>query len=218
MSTAAPSLDLPKLSQACVASTPHTMSPAMALALRASFGSVEAWRDAMARLCAAPAGWAVMGYDAQLARLVLNLTTHSEAAPHLGAPLLAVAALSTLDNIAWDDVYERYQQAVHAAAAAWAIQAADLTDALVLDVRRDAIFEQASTTLPGAQWRDPAQVANWGPELPRGQPVAVYCIYGHEVGQATALRLRALGVNARYLAGGIDAWTQTGRSLQAKPS
>jgi Fe-Mn family superoxide dismutase len=31
-------------------------------------------------------------------------------------------------------------------------------------------------------------------------------VYGHEVGRATALRLRAAGIDAHFLRGGIDGW------------
>ena len=44
----------------------------------------------------------------------------------------------------------------------------------------------------------------------------VYCIYGHEVGRATVLRLRAQGVKARFLRGGIDGWQAAGRPLDPK--
>jgi superoxide dismutase, Fe-Mn family len=45
----------------------------------------------------------------------------------------------------------------------------------------------------------------------------VYCVYGHEVGRVTALRLQAAGLKARYLVGGIDAWQAAGRPLVDKP-
>jgi superoxide dismutase, Fe-Mn family len=34
--------------------------------------------------------------------------------------------------------------------------------------------------------------------------------------RATAMRLRAAGVDARFLRGGIDAWKSAGRPLAAK--
>ena len=70
--------------------------------------------------------------------------------------------------------------------------------------------------IPGSSWHDPAEVAKWSGELPRDQPLVVYCIYGHEVGRATALRLRARGLDARFLSGGIDGWEKAGRPLQPK--
>ena len=70
--------------------------------------------------------------------------------------------------------------------------------------------------IPGAQWRDPAHVAEWSAELPPDREVIVYCVYGHEVGRATAMRLRAAGVNARYLHGGIDGWQAAGETLAPK--
>ena len=52
--------------------------------------------------------------------------------------------------------------------------------------------------------------------MPIDENVVVYCVYGHEVGRATALRLRAQGVKARFLRGGIDAWQAAGRPLDPK--
>jgi Fe-Mn family superoxide dismutase len=40
--------------------------------------------------------------------------------------------------------------------------------------------------------------------VPTDRKVIVYCVYGHEVGRAAALRLRARGVDAHFLRGGID--------------
>jgi superoxide dismutase, Fe-Mn family len=59
-------------------------------------------------------------------------------------------------------------------------------------------------------------VDRWAEELAPGQAVTVYCVYGHEVGRVTALRLRAAGINARYLHGGIHDWQAAGRPLQDK--
>jgi Fe-Mn family superoxide dismutase len=70
--------------------------------------------------------------------------------------------------------------------------------------------------IPGAQWRDPGDVGTWAVQLPRDREVVVYCVYGHEVGRATAMRLCAAGIRARYLRGGIDAWKASGRQLQSK--
>ena len=53
-------------------------------------------------------------------------------------------------------------------------------------------------------------------ELPADREVIVYCVYGHEVGRATAMRLRAAGLNARYLRGGIDGWQAAGQALEPK--
>lgn len=72
--------------------------------------------------------------------------------------------------------------------------------------------------IPGARWYDPAAVATWSAELPAGRELIVYCVYGHEVGRATAMRLRAAGLNARYLRGGIDGWQSAGLPLVDKPA
>jgi len=92
----------------------------------------------------------------------------------------------------------------------------DLAGALLLDVRRTAAYEAAASVIPGSSWHDPANVAAWAGSLPAGRPVVVYCVHGHEVSQGTAAQLRAAGLNARYLRGGISAWQAAGRPLQAK--
>jgi Fe-Mn family superoxide dismutase len=78
------------------------------------------------------------------------------------------------------------------------------------------MFEKAETVIPGARWHDPVAVGAWASEVPTDREVVVYCVYGHEVGRATAMRLRAQGLKARYLRGGIDGWRAAGRPLEAK--
>jgi superoxide dismutase, Fe-Mn family len=136
----------------------------------------------------------------------------------LAPPAPAGHALDAwFEAVDWSAVYERYQAAVHAASEACAATQDEVRGTLLLDVRRAGIYEQATQIIDGARWRDPAQVAQWARELPAEREVVVYCIYGHEVGRATALRLRAAGINARFLQGGFDAWKTAGRPLAAKP-
>jgi superoxide dismutase, Fe-Mn family len=180
------------------------MLPTMALALHANFGSVALWQAAFdalpgARLVFVPASGALQNIAA-----LKDLPAAAEVL-HAGP---------TAPD--WAVVYERYQAAVHAATQGCAAGQKDLRDAHVLDVRRAGMFAQASTMIPGATWYDPALVGQWSQDLPRDKAVVVYCIYGHEVGRATALRLRAAGIDARFLSGGIDAWVSAGLPLQAK--
>ena len=119
-------------------------------------------------------------------------------------------------TVVWDTVRERYQDTVHGAGDGLAADDAPIDQPIVLDVRRAGVFEQASAMLPGAVWRDPARVGEWAGELPADREVIVYCVFGHEVSRNAVLQLRAAGVNARYLAGGIDAWQKSGQSVQAK--
>jgi Fe-Mn family superoxide dismutase len=52
--------------------------------------------------------------------------------------------------------------------------------------------------------------------MPAQRELLVYCVYGHEVSRVAALRLRAAGLHARYLLGGIEGWRAAGRPLDAK--
>jgi len=97
---------------------------------------------------------------------------------------------------------------------------------VVLDVRRAPAFAAAETMIVGALSRDPAEIETWAgafvATVPADRPVAVYCLHGHEASRDAAARLRRAGVDARVLAGGIEAWIEAGlptrRKLAAGPA
>jgi Fe-Mn family superoxide dismutase len=214
----------------------QTRMPAMALALDANFGSVDRWRSefvAMGKALGGGSGWVLLTFLPRDGSLVNQWAADHTDALAGGIPILALdmyehayhmdygaAAAAYVDafmvNIDWAQVYERYQGAVHGASESLAASQDDLAAAQVLDVRRAGMFEKAGTVITGASWRDPAAIADWAPDVPRDKEIVVYCVYGHEVGRATALRLRAQGVRARFLRGGIDAWQAAGRPVDAK--
>src|SRR5437867_283487 len=82
------------------------------------------------------------------------------------------------------------------------------TSPLVIDVRRAAGFDTDDRMIVGALRRPPETVDEWRGELAAGRPVVVYCMHGHEVSQNAAAALRASGVAARYLEGGIAGWVE----------
>lgn len=210
--------------------------PAMELALTANFGSLARWRDefsACAKALAGGSGWMLLVFLPLEGCLVNQWASDHTQAVAGGVPLLALdmyehayhmdfgaAAGAYVDTcmaaIDWAALYARYQAAVHAASEPYGADPAELAGTTLLDVRRAGVFEQAGTMLPEARWRDPGAVAQWAGELPGDRAVTVYCVYGHEVSRSTVLRLRAAGVNARFLRGGIDAWTQAGRPLEQR--
>ena len=85
----------------------------------------------------------------------------------------------------------------------------------LLDVRRDIKRAAEADELPSTLWRNPAHWLDWKDKVPIGAPVVVYCAYGHELSQAMAACLRALGHDARHLEGGIEAWRKAGHPTQA---
>jgi Fe-Mn family superoxide dismutase len=231
------SMLLHELYFASLAATPQAMEPACALALAANFGSVERWQaefSACAKAQAGGSGWLLLTFQPREGTLVNQWAADHTHAVAGGVPLLALdmyehayhmdygagaaayvdACMAAID---WPAVYERYQAAVHAASERFACSADEVGDALLIDVRRAGVFARAPTMIAGAGHRDPQQVAEWGGELEAGRPVVVYCVYGHEVGRATALRLRAAGHDARFLRGGIADWESSGRPLRSRP-
>lgn len=212
------------------------MAPAMALALHASFGSPERWREefvAMGKALGGGCGWVLLSFQPREGTLVNQWAADHTHALAGAVPILALdmyehayhmdfgAAAGRyvdafMDNIDWSGVYGRYQKAVQAASEPLGVSAAELKDSRLLDVRRAGVFEQADSMILGAHWHDPAAIEQWAPGLPRDQEVTVYCVYGHEVGRSTALRLRAAGLKARFLRGGFDGWQSEGRPLASK--
>ncbi len=212
------------------------MVPAMELALRASFGSVARWREefvAMGKALGGGSGWVLLVFQSREGALVNQWSADHTHAIAGGVPILALDMYehayhmdfgasagqyvdAYMENIRWERVYERYQQAVEHASDAFGAGQDELEGAVLLDVRRSAIHEQSDAVIPGAEWRDPGDVSTWARRLPGDRDVVVYCVYGHEVGRATAVRLRAAGIRARYLRGGFDAWKAAGKPLQSK--
>ena len=214
----------------------HSMAPAMTLALAANFGSADRWRSefvGMGKALGGGSGWVLLTFLPRDGSLVNQWAADHTNGVAGGVPILALdmyehsyhlgygaAAATYVDafmcNVDWAQVYARYQVAVHDASETFAAGHDDLETAQVLDVRRAGVFDKAETVIPGATWRDPAAVATWARDVPKDKEIVVYCVYGHEVGRATALRLRAQGVNARFLRGGIDEWQAAGRPVDAK--
>lgn len=214
----------------------RTMALAMALALQSSFGSVERWREefvAMGKALGGGSGWVLLIFQPREGTLVNQWSADHTHALAGGMPLLALdmyehsyhldfgAAAGPyvdafMENIDWARVYERYQRAVEASSDGLGASHDDLKGARLLDVRRAGVYEQAGAVIPGATWRDPQAVDEWAATLPKDEPVVVYCVYGHEVGRSTAMRLQAAGIRARFLRGGIDGWKAAGQPLQAK--
>jgi len=136
-----------------------------------------------------------------------------------------------MGNVRWEHVAARLHEArvgigaPPSAAALPAVAVEDLRDMLeggdrvaVLDVRLAEDFEAARDLLPTATHVDPGHVAEAVDSLPRDVPVAVYCVYGFWVSQDAVAELRARGVDARVVSGGIAAWHAMGGKTVPRPA
>ena len=88
----------------------------------------------------------------------------------------------------------------------------------LIDARRLAARQADGTEIAGGRWQDPALWLNWKDAVPNDALVVLYCAHGHELSQGLAAALRAMGVDARYLAGGIAAWKAAGAAVVALSS
>lgn len=93
---------------------------------------------------------------------------------------------------------------------------------IIVDVRRDADFAGSGRLVGPAFHRSPDDVERWQSDLPHGREVVTYCFHGEQVSQGVAIALRAIGIDATFLEGGIAAWTERGlpihRNIGTSPS
>lgn len=83
-------------------------------------------------------------------------------------------------------------------------------DVEILDVRRKADYEADPHMIPAARWRNPEEMTQWSPEIPRDREVVIYCARGGSVSNSVLDHLLETQVKARYIEGGIAAWKAAG--------
>jgi Fe-Mn family superoxide dismutase len=187
------------------------------------------WSPTLGRLVnqwAADHAHCLAGSDILLALDMYEHAYHLDFGANAGAYVDAF-----MNNVRWEYVAARLFEArariaaPPAAAALPVLAVEDLRDLLeggsriaVLDVRMADDFEVARDLLPTATHVDPGHVADAVDSLPRDVPVAVYCVYGFWVSQDAVTELRARGVDARVVSGGIAAWHAMGGKTVPRPA
>lgn len=211
--------------------TVSDIPPPMTVALTANFGSVQRWKEefvAMGRAQSGGSGWVLLSFSPLAGGLVNQWAADPAHALAGAVPILALDMYehayhidyganaagyidAYMSNIHWQGVHQRYQRIVHDTAQQHVADVKDgFASRLLLDVRRAGAFEEATDMISGALWRDPARTQEWAKEISPHQKVIVYCVAGHEMSRGTALLLRALGLDAQFLLGGIEAWKSCG--------
>jgi len=89
---------------------------------------------------------------------------------------------------------------------------------IIFDVRRHDAFAAGQQILPTARWREHTQTEEWARRLPADAHVVCYCVHGHGVSQAATAMLRATGIDAQFLVGGIEGWIEAGGVTISKPA
>ena len=86
----------------------------------------------------------------------------------------------------------------------------------VFDVRRKEDLDASAESVPGAEWKDPAQIDQWIKAVPHDQDIVIYCVRGGSVSNSVVDRLQASGVKARFIEGGIEGFKAAGGEVVAK--
>jgi rhodanese-related sulfurtransferase len=92
----------------------------------------------------------------------------------------------------------------------------ELAGKYLLDVRRSDDMAASTEQLAGANWRDPAKLADWADSLPRDQDIVLYCVRGGGVSNSVVDALQAKGLKARFIEGGIEGWKAAGGEVVGK--
>jgi len=84
----------------------------------------------------------------------------------------------------------------------------------IVDARPWPAVSRSPEIMQGATWRNPERVQEWAGELSKTEPVVVFCSYGFHVGCKTAIALRDLGFDAKFMTGGHSAWKAIGGAVK----
>lgn len=80
----------------------------------------------------------------------------------------------------------------------------------VLDVRRQNDYDADKVKLPGVEWKNPDQLADWSSKLPKENEIVIYCARGGSVSNSVLDALLTKGLKARFIEGGIEGWKGAG--------
>lgn len=92
----------------------------------------------------------------------------------------------------------------------------ELAGKYLLDVRRPSDCDASTEQLTGANWKNPEQLADWADALPKNQDIVLYCVHGGSVSNSIVDALRAKGLKARFIEGGIEGWKAAGGEVVTK--
>jgi Fe-Mn family superoxide dismutase len=87
----------------------------------------------------------------------------------------------------------------------------------IIDARPRHFVSRTQDIMEGAVWRDPERVQAWAGDLSKSDPVVVFCVYGFHVGCRTAIALRDIGLDAKFMKGGHSAWRAMGGAVRLNP-
>jgi rhodanese-related sulfurtransferase len=88
----------------------------------------------------------------------------------------------------------------------------------IVDTRKRAVYDAAPGLVPGAVWRDIADIGQWSVALDPRRPTVFTCRFAHYMSQSAAAQLRGEGYDARVLEGGYAAWVEAKLPLVDKPA
>jgi Fe-Mn family superoxide dismutase len=204
----------------------------MAKALAGGSGwAILAWSERLGRLVNQWAADHAHNLPGATPILALDMYEH---AYHLDFGAKAAAYVDqVMANLNWERIGSRYRMAIgeglnedkfflpygapaqeeariSAEELKFALETDDNRRPVLLDLCLAKDLPRRTDMLAGASMHAPGAFQHWVEELPRGRPIAVYCICGFQVSGTAVTELRRRGYDARALIGGITAWHAIG--------
>ncbi|MBI3188076.1 MAG: sulfurtransferase [Gammaproteobacteria bacterium] len=91
-----------------------------------------------------------------------------------------------------------------------------ISNKLILDVRRESDLATSKEQLANAQWKNPEQISSWADKLPKDKDIVLYCVRGGSVSNSVVDALQAKGLKACFIEGGIEGWKAAGGAVIAR--
>src|SRR5262249_13503690 len=77
---------------------------------------------------------------------------------------------------------------------------------ILLDIRRPDAFDADDRMIVSAIRRPPDDIGTWTKKLPSGRPIVIYGSDGNKANEGIVTSLRAAGIDAACLDGGLSGW------------
>jgi len=86
----------------------------------------------------------------------------------------------------------------------------------LIEVRRAEDRVQDPAAIPGSTWHDPAALASWSPDHGPDLEIVLHCVHGGSVSNSVLDALRAQGLSASYIGGGLEGWKAAGQTTESQ--
>jgi rhodanese-related sulfurtransferase len=147
-----------------------------------------------------------------------RITAGYHAAAHVMGWVLIGLAAGYAGVQVWSWNKSRASRSVATVSPAEAARALSAGTAAIFDVRSHGYYDRSAMRVKGSRRMDPNAFARWAQEMPRDQPVYLYCTCIRDATSAQVAKLLSeKGIRGAVITGGLRAWKKAGLPLEPVP-